>query len=149
MENYTSNLIGDFLNSITPVEQAKADAKMLIAAKIADAMKVKKWKNKDLLEAVEKDNPSIITKWLSGTHNFTMDTLIELEHALNIKLLHLTDRKEEVVVKYHVVVKKEVQLSTGYNYLNEIIATKKQSNPKLTYGFSAKVMDSNVLIAQA
>jgi len=70
------------LDSIDPIDQEKTDAKMLLAAKVADAMKAKKWKNKDLLKAVGKDNPSIITKWLSGTHNFTMDTLIELQHAL-------------------------------------------------------------------
>jgi len=82
METYTSKLIDDLLDSIDPIDQEKTDAKMLLAAKVADAMKAKKWKNKDLLKAVGKDNPSIITKWLSGTHNFTMDTLIELQHAL-------------------------------------------------------------------
>ena len=36
-----------------------------------------------------KHSPSLVTKWLSGTHNFTVDTLIELEHVLEIDLFHL------------------------------------------------------------
>jgi hypothetical protein len=51
------------------------------------------------LRAVGKDNPSIITKWLSGTHNFTVDTLIELQHALDITLLDLADQGETVLAK--------------------------------------------------
>ncbi len=64
---------------------------MLIAARIADAMSAKKWKNKNPLEPVGKDNPSVITKWLSGTHNFTIETLVELEYALDVKLLELNE----------------------------------------------------------
>jgi ribosome-binding protein aMBF1 (putative translation factor) len=87
MKTYTSKLIDDLMDSIDPLEQEKVDIKMLLAAKIADAMKAKKWKNNDLLKAVGKNNPSIVTKWLSGTHNFTVDTLIEIGHALDINLL--------------------------------------------------------------
>jgi transcriptional regulator with XRE-family HTH domain len=86
MKTYKNSLIEDLLKEISPVEQAKTDAKMIIAARIDEALKAKSWKNKDLLEAVGKENPSIVTKWLSGTHNFTVDTLIEIEKALNIEL---------------------------------------------------------------
>ena len=76
------------LDAIESVEQLKVDTKMLLAAKIADAMKIKNWQKKDLMQAVKKNNPSIITKWLSGTQNFTIDTLVELEYALNINLIN-------------------------------------------------------------
>jgi hypothetical protein len=97
METYSSKLIDDLLDSTDPVEQAKVDAKMLIAAKIADAMKAKSWRNTDLLRAVNKETPSIVTKWLSGTHNFTVDKLVELGHALDINLLYLSEPEEKVV----------------------------------------------------
>ena len=77
------------MREISPLEQTKTDTKMIIAAKIDEAMKAKGWKNKDLLEAVGKENPSIVTKWLSGTHNFTVDTLVEIENALGIQLLNV------------------------------------------------------------
>jgi ribosome-binding protein aMBF1 (putative translation factor) len=58
-----------------------------------DHSKSKGWKHKDLLSAIGKENSSIITKWLSGTHNFTVDTLVELEQALNIRLIDLSKLK--------------------------------------------------------
>lgn len=104
MTNNTKNMIDDLLGTITPEEQAKTDAKMLLAAKIADAMKTKGWKNKDLLKALNKKNPSEITKWLSGTHNFTVDTLVDLENVLNAKLLNISHQKVETVAMFHVIV---------------------------------------------
>lgn len=105
MNSKKNNVIDELLGTITPVEQAKTDAKMLLAAKIADAIKAKGWKNKDLLQAMGKKNPSEITKWLSGTHNFTVETLVELENVLNTKLLNLNDPKEVTVARYHFLVK--------------------------------------------
>ena len=148
METYTSKLIDDLLDSINPIDQEKVDAKMLLAAKIADAMKAKKWKNKDLLKAVGKDNPSIITKWLSGTHNFTMDTLIELEHALDIKLLALSEKEDEVVVNYHKTVSQKVQSSPIMVGDNVIFWMKGQSLPSFSSRFSLTALSSPHSIAQ-
>ena len=107
-----SNLINDILTSITPIEAAKIEKKMLLAAKIEDAIKAKDWKNIDLLKALGKDNPSIVTKWLSGTHNFTMDTLIELEQALDIRLLDVMEKEERVDIRYRVMVSQSKNSST-------------------------------------
>lgn len=114
--------LDSLLDEITPIEQAKTDAKMILAARIGDAMKAKSWKNKDLLAAVERNNPSVITKWLSGTHNFTVDTLVELENALGISLLNLNKEKQKTERTYHVVVKKEVELTSGLDNFNQIIS---------------------------
>lgn len=78
------------LESISPLEQEATDTLMLIAAKIDEALKAKGWKAKDLLTAMDRGTPSIVTKWLSGTHNFTVETLVEIENALGIQLI---DRK--------------------------------------------------------
>jgi ribosome-binding protein aMBF1 (putative translation factor) len=88
LQTSTIKSFDHILDSIAPVEQSKVDAKMILAARIQDAIKSKNWQKKDLMKAVKKRNPSIITKWLSGTQNFTIDTLVELEHALDIKLLN-------------------------------------------------------------
>jgi len=148
METYTSKLIDDLLDSIDPIDQEKVDAKMLLAAKVADAMKVKKWKNKDLLKAVGKDNPSIITKWLSGTHNFTVDTLIELQHALNIKLLALGEKEDEVVVSYNKTVSQKVQSSPIMVCDNVIFWMKGQSLPSFSSRFSLTALNSPHSITQ-
>lgn len=149
MEDYTSKLIDDLLDSISPIEQAQMDAKMLIAAKIADALKSKGWNKKTLLKAIGKENPSIITKWLSGTHNFTIDTLVELENALNIRLLHLEDKKEETIAEFDsIIISKEVYIDMGASYLNEAISTTKQPN-LLYYGCYSENSNSHNLIGQA
>jgi len=138
MKTYSSNLIDDLLDSIDPLDQEKVDAKMMLAAKIADAMKARKWKKQDLLRAVGKDNPSIITKWLSGTHNFTVDTLIELQHALDIKLLDLADQAETVLAKYHQSVSQKVLVVADMTLMKDILDIHKNASTTSSFVFSQK-----------
>lgn len=91
------------LQEITPEEQEKTNAKMLLAAKIADAMAAKGWNNKMLMDAMGKKNASEITRWLSGTHNFTMDTLIDLGRVLDTNFLNL-EEKELTVQQFNISV---------------------------------------------
>lgn len=92
MENY-KNILDDIINDIDPAEQRRTNQRMLLAAAIEDGMKAKGWKKKDLMKAVGIKNQSVITKWLSGTHNFTADTLFDIQHALGIDLIDLSNRK--------------------------------------------------------
>ncbi len=79
------------LQEITPEEQEKTNAKMILAANIADAMVAKGWNNDMLMKQMGKTDPLEITQWLSGTYNFDMETLIELERVLDVKLLNLQE----------------------------------------------------------
>jgi transcriptional regulator with XRE-family HTH domain len=147
MENTKKSALDTLLDEITPLEQAKTDAKMMLAARIADALKEKKWKNKDLLAAVGKDNPSVITKWLSGTHNFTVDTLVELENALDISLLNLEGIKEEPLARFHFAVKSEAPFSLGLDIFNQIImGSEENADPHLYKGFNTHF---NACVAQS
>jgi transcriptional regulator with XRE-family HTH domain len=137
MEKTFKSALDGLLDQITPLEQAKTDAKMMLAARIADAMQAKNWKKKDLLKAVGKDNPSIITKWLSGTDNFTVDTLVELGRVLGISLLNLEEKKQETVVTYHIVVRNEVQHSPSLNYFDQSIGVEEKDNQHLYKVYSA------------
>lgn len=98
-----NSIIAEFLGTISDLDQKKTDTRMLIAAQIDDAIKAKGWKKKDLLTAMGKQNPSLVTKWLSGTHNFTMDTLVELGAALDIQLLNLYLTNKAAHITYIVV----------------------------------------------
>jgi transcriptional regulator with XRE-family HTH domain len=149
IEPYSSQLIDDLLDSISTLEQAQVDKKMLLAAKIADALKSKGWKHKDLLVALGKESPSVITKWLSGTHNFTIDTLIELEQALNIRLIDLSVPEDELVVKYHFIIRQEVEVGSASNYFNDINNSSKDSNPILSFDYFSKLSNSKPLIGKA
>lgn len=148
METFSSKLIDDLLDSIDPVEQAKVDAKMLIAAKIADAMKAKGWRNNDLLKAVNKENPSIITKWLSGTHNFTVETLVELQNALGINLLNLSEPTAQVVT-YFQSVSQKAQTTCNDAFLNDILKKMEEHVPAYPAGSWHGSFDSHKQLAQA
>lgn len=141
-------MIDDLLDSIDPAEQAKVDAKMLIAAKIADAMKAKGWRNNDLLKAVNKENPSIITKWLSGTHNFTVDTLVELGNALGINLLNLSEPEAKVVM-YFQSVSQKAQTTCNDTFLNNILNKMEEQVPAYPVGSYHISFDSQKQFAQA
>jgi transcriptional regulator with XRE-family HTH domain len=87
-ENYSSPLVEGLLNSIKPEEQEQIDYKMKLAAKIYAGIKSKGWKSLDLAQALHLKSPSLVSKWLSGTHNFTVDTLIDIQRVLGINLLN-------------------------------------------------------------
>ena len=65
----------------------QTERKMLLAIKIADAIENKGYSKSEFAKKINKNN-SEISKWISGTHNFTFDTLIMLEIELNIKLIN-------------------------------------------------------------
>lgn len=85
--NYTSDLVNNLLSHISPAEQDQIDHKMKMAAKIHAGLKAKGWKSLDLARELHLKSPSLVSKWLSGTHNFTMDTLVDIQRVLGIRLL--------------------------------------------------------------
>ncbi len=118
---YKSPLIDDLLEESTPLEMEQAKCKMLIATKIEDYMVSRGW-NKSQFAAIVDKNPSEITKWLSGTQNFTIDILTEIAMAFQINVTSLfTDKKEQVIYRKKLVVKSnvkapEINMSTPYVY---------------------------------
>lgn len=82
-EEYTSKIIEELNQELTTEDINKIEKNMLIAAKIDDILKSNGWDEKDLAHALCK-TPSEINKWLSGTHNFTIDNLKDLEVTLGV-----------------------------------------------------------------
>lgn len=114
-EEHTSKALDDLLNEITPREQARTDNKMLLAVKIDEARKAKGW-SKQVFAQEMGQHPSVISKWLSGTHNFTSDTLWDIEEKLGVELICLKEREWKVtkVVEYKIVVQGPGIFTTGY-----------------------------------
>lgn len=96
-ELYTSPHIEDLLNEISPEELKRTERKMMLAARIDDALKAKGMKKGDLAKALNKQ-PSEITKWLSGTHNFTAETLWEIGDVLDINLINIKEQRKDPVI---------------------------------------------------
>jgi transcriptional regulator with XRE-family HTH domain len=100
-KSYNSQVIDDLLREITPRELSGIEKRMLLAVRIDDAIKTKGWKKKDFAKAIGK-KPSEVSKWLSGTHNFTADTLFDIERVLDIQLFRL-ENKQETTFKTYIV----------------------------------------------
>lgn len=85
-KNYHSPLLDKLLAERNPAETARTEARMVLSVRIADALEAKGMSKKELATQL-KQHPSAVTKWLSGQHNFTIDTLTDIGGALNIDLL--------------------------------------------------------------
>ena len=116
-ELYTSPIIDELFDQITPEELDNTTKKMLLSVKLADVIKAKGLKKSELAARLGK-RPSEITKWLSGTHNFTYDTICDLERALDINLINLEMPKKEIhVFCYNIEVdQKQTPLTNPFPY---------------------------------
>jgi len=65
----------------------QTENRMMLAAKIYDAMLARGMKQKDLAKAMGCTT-SEISDWLSGDRNFTADTLSKFEVILNVRLFN-------------------------------------------------------------
>ena len=83
-----TNLLDELFEEIQGSRALKrTETRMLLAQKIDMGMKAKGW-NKTRFAKEMGQKPSVITRWLSGTNNFTSDTLSDIEDVLGIRLLN-------------------------------------------------------------
>ena len=78
------------LASVPPEQRARTYKQMAIAACIADALEAKGWSRSEFAANMHQ-RPSVVTRWLSGTHNFTVDTLSDIEEVLGIRLFDIAN----------------------------------------------------------
>lgn len=90
-KTHHSAVLEDFLSLGSPEELARTENRMLLAVKIQDGMTAKGIGKKQFADMMGQ-SPSVITKWLSGGQNFTVDTLTDIERALDIRLLALEEK---------------------------------------------------------
>ncbi len=81
-----SGVLGKMLANMDELSLAKTRNRMVVAAKIADVMRSSGLNQKQLAQKMGKTE-SEVSEWLSGDRNFTLDTLTEIEHALNVSLI--------------------------------------------------------------
>ena len=111
---------------------------MMLAKRIKDALDKKDWNNKTFALKM-KQEPSVITKWLSGTHNFTTDTLWDIEKALGICLINVTEPSQiEVIRTIEVRVQSKAQESLWNSPFNVSLLQSMQSKPKTKYIYTSK-----------
>ena len=125
-----TGILGRMLANIDELSLAKTRNRLLIATKIADAMRNNKMNQKQFAQKMGKTE-SEISEWLSGDRNFTMDTLTEIGYVLGISLFDT----ESAQYSYSTKVEKTARIiPIGYSqrkeYVKESISTKGYSNYK-------------------
>jgi len=107
-KKYSSALVSGLLNETTTAEKLQVSTKMQIAARLQDLITAAGLSKGAFAEKVNK-NPSEITKWLSGTHNFTLDTLSEIALSLQVPVAELfAFEQTQTINKVHIVVSAKV-----------------------------------------
>ncbi|TVR81954.1 MAG: XRE family transcriptional regulator [Chitinophagaceae bacterium] len=125
---HKSSKLQELLDEVTPLEMEQTKTKMQLAARIEDFMKAKGWNKSQFAEKVGK-NPSEITKWLSGTQNFTVDVLTEIASTLGVELTALFGKKQlQVIYRKEIVAKSNtfptaIKLTTPYEHGVDIFGT--------------------------
>jgi len=133
---YNSSKLQELLDEVTPLEMEQTKVKMQLAARIEDFMRAKGWNKSQFAEKVGK-NPSEITKWFSGTQNFTTDVLTEIAFALGVELTALFGKKQvQVIYRKEIVVKSVAAQPT-------IVMTTPMSQGIYVYGYCLLASQGN------
>jgi hypothetical protein len=81
MRTIYDDLLQEELSKITPLQRATYRLSDSIAERMDQIMKNKGISKKQLSELTQR-RPSEVTKWLSGSHNFTCKTIALISMAL-------------------------------------------------------------------
>jgi ribosome-binding protein aMBF1 (putative translation factor) len=99
-----SPAIAAILEQLDPAQTNRTELRMMLAAKIYEAMQQKGISKRQFAEMLGQQ-PSVITKWLSGTHNFTADTLADIQRVLEISLFNFDEqpKQEKIAIAFELV----------------------------------------------
>ena len=81
-------LLRECLAAIPEEQRAEFELSFGIAERIIEILKKNNLTQKDLARKLHK-RESEISKWLTGRHNFTMQTIAKVETALGCKLINI------------------------------------------------------------
>lgn len=84
--DYNSELMDEIYQNIPQSTFDFVSNRMILASRINETIKSRGWSQKQFADEMGKKPPEI-SRWLSGTHNFTTDTLWHIEQVLGIRLL--------------------------------------------------------------
>ncbi len=82
---------------ITPEIKQKVDFSIDIANRIFDILEMKKMKQKNLAKLMGKSEAEI-SKWLKGTHNFNIETILKIQTILDEDIIQVVKTPKFVEV---------------------------------------------------
>ncbi len=93
---YDSSILRRIEARIPKELSEQIDRRMGLAVKIAGTLRARGLTNQEFAFMMEK-KPSEVSRWLSGTHNFTTETLWQMERVLNVQILTSSPSEAHVV----------------------------------------------------
>lgn len=105
-KNYIDPLFQEVLDSVPQRVKGEVDRSFDLSSRIDALLREKGWTKTDLARKTGK-KCSEVSKWLSGTQNFTLRTIALIEEALGCELINVVgaDSNQNVIkVQYEVVV---------------------------------------------
>lgn len=104
-----NNLFGDI-----PAEvRAEVELQFDVATRIAEVLKAKGVSQKELAERLNKKEAEI-SKWLTGTHNFTLKTLALISNALGEKIVDVPREPEIYFVPIETYIDRKINNYTFF-----------------------------------
>jgi len=91
-----SDIITNLRKKRNPLESQRTRTSMSLAARISNRLKELGMSKIQFAEKIGK-KPSAISRWLSGTHNFTSFTLSDIQEILKINLFNYSAGKDNVI----------------------------------------------------
>jgi transcriptional regulator with XRE-family HTH domain len=90
-----SNIIEARRKQVNPLVRQNVDLSFQIVDRIHEILEAKGLKQKDLALQLGKKEAEI-SKWMRGTHNFTIETLVSIEQALGAPILQVVHQKDSI-----------------------------------------------------
>ncbi len=87
-----SSIIDARREKVAPETRRRVDLSFMIVDRIFQVLKERGLLQKDLARMLDK-NESEISKWMRGTHNFTLETITQIEKALGEPILQVVGVK--------------------------------------------------------
>jgi len=114
--NKNKNTITNWLDQNGDPEIENFISKNLaIVDQVHQALKDKGWSQAQLAKVMEK-RPSEVSKWLSGMHNLTLKSIIKMETALGVDLIHVEPEKKFEYVFLGVIKNQETLAEQAVEY---------------------------------
>lgn len=89
-----SSILESRRKSVNPEIRESVDISFQIVDRIHEILTEKGMKQKDLALLLGKKEAEI-SKWMRGTHNFTIDTIVSIEKALEAPILQVVHQEYE------------------------------------------------------
>jgi transcriptional regulator with XRE-family HTH domain len=89
-----SSIIEARRKKVNPLVRQNVELSFQIVDRIHEILESRGLKQKDLAMMLGKKEAEI-SKWMRGTHNFTIDTLVSIEKALDAPILQVVHQKVE------------------------------------------------------